>query len=187
MSMETLRATYETNFFGVFTVIQHLLPLLRKSALVPGSSTSPRRWDRLACRATRKSPTVRQSSILAYNSSKTALNGLTLAFAKELAGEQDVRQLGLPRLGQDRHGYGRRPAHGRTGCGHRREVGDDGDPPTSASSSTTAVEILMVVVDLHRLLPAYIGSVDGSTSASVISRMTRHGFPRRTRRPGCPS
>src|SRR5471032_3209383 len=32
LEMETLKATFETNFFGAFNVVQHLLPLLRKSA-----------------------------------------------------------------------------------------------------------------------------------------------------------
>ena len=31
LTMQTLRATYDTNFFGVFAVTQAMLPLLRKS------------------------------------------------------------------------------------------------------------------------------------------------------------
>jgi NAD(P)-dependent dehydrogenase (short-subunit alcohol dehydrogenase family) len=83
LKMETLRATYETNFFGVFAVIQHLLPLLRKSAparIINQSST----LGSLGMSSDPGSPTY-GTNLLAYNSSKTALNGLTLAFAKELA------------------------------------------------------------------------------------------------------
>jgi NAD(P)-dependent dehydrogenase (short-subunit alcohol dehydrogenase family) len=85
LTMETLRATYETNFFGVFTVTQHLLPLLRKSAparIINLSST----LGSLGMLSDPKLPYY-GNNVLAYNSSKTALNGLTLAFAKELAGE----------------------------------------------------------------------------------------------------
>jgi NAD(P)-dependent dehydrogenase (short-subunit alcohol dehydrogenase family) len=85
LTMETLRATYETNFFGVFTVTQHLLPLLRKSAparIINQSST----LGSLGMLSDPKLPYY-GNNLLAYNSSKTALNGLTLAFAKELAGE----------------------------------------------------------------------------------------------------
>ena len=67
-------------------------------------------------------------NLLAYNSSKSALNGLTLAFAKELAGERVSVNSVCPGLVKTDLGNGRRPTHGRTGCGHRREVGDDGRP-----------------------------------------------------------
>ena len=86
LKMETLRATYETNFFGVFAVTQHLLPLLRKSAparIINQSST----LGSLGMSSDSKSSTY-GTNVLAYNSSKTALNALTLAFAKELAGDR---------------------------------------------------------------------------------------------------
>jgi NAD(P)-dependent dehydrogenase (short-subunit alcohol dehydrogenase family) len=84
--METLRATYETNFFGVFSVIQHMLPLLRKSAparIINQSST----LGSLGKLSDRRSPFYRVN-LLAYNSSKSALNALTLAFAKDLIGDR---------------------------------------------------------------------------------------------------
>lgn len=86
LTMETLKVTYETNFFGVFTVIQHLLPLLRKSAparIINQSST----LGSLGTLSDPQSP-MYGVNLLAYNSSKTALNALTLAFAKELAGDR---------------------------------------------------------------------------------------------------
>jgi NAD(P)-dependent dehydrogenase (short-subunit alcohol dehydrogenase family) len=86
LKMETLKATFDTNFFGVFSVIQHMLPLLRKSAsprIINQSST----LGSLGTSSDPKSPTYAVNR-LAYNSSKTALNGLTLAFAKELSRER---------------------------------------------------------------------------------------------------
>ena len=86
LKLETLKATYDTNFFGVFTVIQQMLPLLRKSdspRIINQSST----LGSLGTSSDPQSPTY-DINRLAYKSSKTALNGLTLAFAKELAGEQ---------------------------------------------------------------------------------------------------
>jgi NAD(P)-dependent dehydrogenase (short-subunit alcohol dehydrogenase family) len=85
LKMETLKATYDTNFFGVFAVTQHMLPLLRKSAsprIINQSST----LGSLSILSDPQSP-IYGINLLAYNSSKTALNGLTLAFAKELVGE----------------------------------------------------------------------------------------------------
>ncbi|MGA2500525.1 MAG: SDR family oxidoreductase [Tepidisphaeraceae bacterium] len=86
LTMETLRATYETNFFGAFTVTQHMLPLLRKSAsarIINQSST----LGSLGTLSDPASP-MYGNNLLAYNSSKTALNGLTLALAKDLASER---------------------------------------------------------------------------------------------------
>ncbi|MBN6052091.1 SDR family oxidoreductase [Nonomuraea sp. RK-328] len=78
----TLREVYETNVFGVVTVTNAMLPLLRRSeagrivnmsselgsvslALDPGTPF----WD---------------NNLLAYNSSKSALNMVTVSYAKEL-------------------------------------------------------------------------------------------------------
>ena len=86
LTMETLRATYETNVFGVFAVTQSMLPLLRKSAsarIINQSST----LGSLGLLSDPKSPYY-GNNLLAYNSSKTALNGLTLAFSKDLAADR---------------------------------------------------------------------------------------------------
>jgi NAD(P)-dependent dehydrogenase (short-subunit alcohol dehydrogenase family) len=86
LKLETLRATFDTNFFGAFLVTQAMLPLLRKSAsprIINQSST-------LGSLGTLSDPKsdYYTTNLLAYNSSKSALNGLTVAFAKELAGER---------------------------------------------------------------------------------------------------
>lgn len=82
LDIEVLRRTYDTNFFGVFAVTKAMLPLLRKSdagRIVNMSSglgslaqnTDPN-WE------------YAQVKLLAYNSSKTALNAMTIQFAYEL-------------------------------------------------------------------------------------------------------
>ena len=86
LDLETLRATYETNVFGAFAVTRSLLPLLRRSApsrIINQSST-------LGSLGTLSDPASPYYGVnlLAYNSSKSALNGLTLAFAKDLAGDR---------------------------------------------------------------------------------------------------
>ena len=86
LDLERLKATYETNVFGPFAVIRAFLPLLRRSAparIINQSST-------LGSLSTLSNPDHPhyQNNILAYNSSKSALNGLTIAFAKDLAGDR---------------------------------------------------------------------------------------------------
>lgn len=83
-SQEVLRKTYETNVFAVVELTQALLPLLRKSdagrivnlSSILGSLSEHAKPDSF----------LKDVNALAYNSSKTALNMVTLLFAKELAG-----------------------------------------------------------------------------------------------------
>ena len=78
--------TYETNVFGAFVVTRAMLPLLRKSAparIINQSST----LGSLSTLSDAANPYY-GNNILAYNSSKSALNGLTVAFAKDLAGDR---------------------------------------------------------------------------------------------------
>jgi NAD(P)-dependent dehydrogenase (short-subunit alcohol dehydrogenase family) len=81
-SLEALRRVYETNVFGVITVTNAMPPLLRKSPagrIVNQSSelgSKTRIFDR-------HSP-LWQLNNMPYNSSKAALNMVTVAYAKEL-------------------------------------------------------------------------------------------------------
>jgi NAD(P)-dependent dehydrogenase (short-subunit alcohol dehydrogenase family) len=82
LEMDVLRRTYDTNFFGVFAVTKAMLPLLRKSAagrIVNMSSG-------LGSLAQNSDPNYvfAGAKLLAYNSSKTALNAMTVQFASEL-------------------------------------------------------------------------------------------------------
>jgi len=77
-----MRQVYETNVFGVVAVIKAMLPLLRQSdaGRIVNMSTG------LASLAlTRPGGPMAFSQLLAYNSSKTALNAVTVQFANELA------------------------------------------------------------------------------------------------------
>lgn len=81
--ISALRHTYETNVFGVVAVTNAMLPLLRRSPegrIVNVSSE----LGSLALLTDPDSPFF-PLNLLAYNSSKTALNGITIAYAKELA------------------------------------------------------------------------------------------------------
>ena len=83
-SQETLRTTFETNFFAVVALTQAMLPLLRKSKagrIVNLSSI----LASLTMHATAGSP-IYDAKMLAYNTSKTALNAFTIHLAHELKG-----------------------------------------------------------------------------------------------------
>jgi NAD(P)-dependent dehydrogenase (short-subunit alcohol dehydrogenase family) len=82
IDLAMLRQTYETNVFGVFTVTKAFLPLLHKSAagrIVNMSSG----LGSLTQRSHPNSPYSAYNA-LAYCSSKSAVNGVTVAFAVEL-------------------------------------------------------------------------------------------------------
>ena len=82
VDLDTLRRTYETNVFGVFSVTKAFLPLLKKSeagrivnlssGLGSLSQNADPEWEYGAVKP------------LAYNSSKAALNMMTVIFAAEL-------------------------------------------------------------------------------------------------------
>jgi NAD(P)-dependent dehydrogenase (short-subunit alcohol dehydrogenase family) len=82
VGLETLRATYETNVFGPVNVTQAFLPLLRKSKagrivnMSSGLGSLTQKSD--------PSTFLAKVNVMAYCSSKSALNGVTVAFANEL-------------------------------------------------------------------------------------------------------
>ncbi|HEY7481824.1 MAG TPA: SDR family oxidoreductase [Gemmatimonadales bacterium] len=80
--LAVLRATYETNVFGPVVVLQAFLPLLRKSEAGRVVNAS----SELASLARNGDPLFEfgHINLLAYNSSKTALNAVTVQLAKEL-------------------------------------------------------------------------------------------------------
>jgi NAD(P)-dependent dehydrogenase (short-subunit alcohol dehydrogenase family) len=84
VDVDTVRRTYETNVFGVIAVTQAFLPLLRRSAAgrvvnVSSSLGSLAEWS------DPQSPQARfVPPLLAYNTSKTALNAVTIAYALAL-------------------------------------------------------------------------------------------------------
>ena len=86
VSGEVLRRTYETNVFGVVRVTQAFLPLLRRSdagRIVNLSSG----LGSIGLQSAPNSPFA-AVNYLAYNSSKSAVNAITVQFAHELRGTQ---------------------------------------------------------------------------------------------------
>jgi NAD(P)-dependent dehydrogenase (short-subunit alcohol dehydrogenase family) len=82
VSMSVLRETFETNFFAPIALTQKLLPLLKKSdagRIVNVSSI----MGSLALHSDSNSP-IYGIKLLAYNSSKTALNQFTVHLAEAL-------------------------------------------------------------------------------------------------------
>jgi NAD(P)-dependent dehydrogenase (short-subunit alcohol dehydrogenase family) len=85
VSADQMRRTYDTNVFGVVTVTNTLLPLLRRAGgarIVNVSSM----LGSLSMAADPQGPFASWPglSLLAYNSSKTALNALTIMWASAL-------------------------------------------------------------------------------------------------------
>jgi NAD(P)-dependent dehydrogenase (short-subunit alcohol dehydrogenase family) len=83
LSLEDLQKTFVTNVFGVFAVTKAMLPLLRHShagRIVNLSSE----MGSLYINNDADSFIAKLPPTLAYNASKTALNALTVFFAKEL-------------------------------------------------------------------------------------------------------
>ncbi|YCK36427.1 SDR family oxidoreductase [Actinomadura sp. ATCC 39365] len=84
VTAQEFRDVYETNVFGVVTVTNAMLPLLRRSPagrIVNMSSE----LGSISLALTPDSP-LWDTNFAAYNSSKTALNMITVCYAKELMG-----------------------------------------------------------------------------------------------------
>lgn len=82
VDIQILRHTYETNVFGVFAVTKALLPLLKKSTAGRIVNIS----SGLGSLTLNSDPNYEFTDfkLVAYNSSKTAVNALTVLFAAEL-------------------------------------------------------------------------------------------------------
>ena len=81
-NMALLRQTYDANVFGLIAVTQAMLPLVRAAPAgrIVNMSTG---LASLKLTSGRDAP-YSFSRLLAYNSSKTAVNGITVGFANEL-------------------------------------------------------------------------------------------------------
>ncbi|MFF4383148.1 SDR family NAD(P)-dependent oxidoreductase [Kitasatospora sp. NPDC001547] len=83
LPVEAVRETYETNVFGVVTVTNAMLPLLRRSpAGLIGNVSS--RLGSFSFLGDPQDPMWEHAALLAYNSSKAALNAVTLVYARVL-------------------------------------------------------------------------------------------------------
>lgn len=83
LPVAALRETYETNVFGVVAVTNAMLPLLRKSsaAYIANVSSS---LGSIASLSDPDSQIWQYANLLAYNSSKAAINAITLIYANTL-------------------------------------------------------------------------------------------------------
>jgi NAD(P)-dependent dehydrogenase (short-subunit alcohol dehydrogenase family) len=83
LDIEVFRAIYETNVFGAFAVTKAMLPLLRRAEAgrIVNMSSS---MGSLGLFSDPTSFFAQMPPLLAYNSSKTTLNAITVAFANEL-------------------------------------------------------------------------------------------------------
>ncbi len=82
-SVRDVRETYETNVFGVVAVTNGMLPLLRRS---PAGRIVNLTSDLGSLATAAGDPDFPQ--LLAYNSSKAALNAVTITYANELRAQQ---------------------------------------------------------------------------------------------------
>ncbi|MEU7834477.1 MULTISPECIES: SDR family oxidoreductase [unclassified Nonomuraea] len=82
ISADELRQVYETNVFGVVTVTNAMLPLLRQAEAARIVNMS----SELGSLSMVMDPDSRlwERNLMAYNSSKSALNMITVSYAKEL-------------------------------------------------------------------------------------------------------
>ena len=83
-SIDDMRALYEVNVFGPVRVTQAFLPFLQEVRARTHRHDEQRpRLDRRAVLTMRRP--IYGVNLLGYNSSKSALNMITVSFAKELA------------------------------------------------------------------------------------------------------
>jgi NAD(P)-dependent dehydrogenase (short-subunit alcohol dehydrogenase family) len=83
LALEAVRETFATNVFGVFAVTKAMLPLLRRAEAGRIVNLSSEMGS-LGITSDPTSFAAHLPPTLAYNASKTALNALTVFFAKEL-------------------------------------------------------------------------------------------------------
>ncbi|WP_085522748.1 SDR family NAD(P)-dependent oxidoreductase [Tuberibacillus sp. Marseille-P3662] len=83
LKLETLRQAFDVNFFGTFQMIQAFLPLMKKaqSGRIVNVTTD------MASQTKFDNGETAPINALGYNSSKTAVNALTLAFGKEFGND----------------------------------------------------------------------------------------------------
>ncbi|MFE0464585.1 SDR family NAD(P)-dependent oxidoreductase [Kitasatospora sp. NPDC058965] len=83
--LDVVRAVFEANVFGVLTVTNALLPLLHRSA-APRIVNVSSGMASLAVQSAPDSYLAPVPAVAAYPASKSALNALTVQYAKELRG-----------------------------------------------------------------------------------------------------
>lgn len=128
---QLLRDTFAVNVFGVVAVTNAFLPALRRAASARivnlGSGLGSLAY------AADASHIYAQNTLLAYNSSKSALSAVTLSYANELRGtpiKVNLADPGYCATDMNGHAGPRAPAQGATAAIRLATVGEDG--PTGA-------------------------------------------------------
>jgi len=127
VEVATLKEVYETNVFGTFAVTKAMLPLLRRSQagrIVNQSSA----MGSLALNLDAASYVTQMPPLVGYSSSKTALNALTVLFARELQGTSiKINSVSPGLCATDLNGHqGQPPALGARIAVHLSTLGPDG-------------------------------------------------------------
>jgi NAD(P)-dependent dehydrogenase (short-subunit alcohol dehydrogenase family) len=89
LPLERMKAIYEVNVFGPVRVTQAFLPLIKKATagrIVMVSSGLGSLTQQANPASSAYQASLRGYNLLGYNTSKAALNAITLVFAKEFAG-----------------------------------------------------------------------------------------------------
>jgi len=122
-----VREVYETNLFGPIAMTQAMLPLLRKSK--HGRIVNVSSGLGSLTRASQPGSPVAQMMILGYNTSKTALNSMTVQFANELKDTSiKVNAICPGYCATDLNGHSgpRTAAQGAVAAVQYATIGDDG-------------------------------------------------------------
>lgn len=86
--LSAFHQAFETNFFGLISVTNVFLPLVRKSSTQNGFAVILNVTSGLASNANQANASIRNPGpFSAYNASKAALNSYTIALGHELKGE----------------------------------------------------------------------------------------------------
>jgi NAD(P)-dependent dehydrogenase (short-subunit alcohol dehydrogenase family) len=126
-TLATLRTVFETNVFGVVTVINAMLPLLRRSAAARIVNVSSEVGS-ITSMTDPSSPLYPMASV-AYPSSKAALNMVTAMYAKELRGtpiKVNAANPGYCATDLNGHRGFRTPEQGAEATVHLATLPDDG-------------------------------------------------------------
>jgi NAD(P)-dependent dehydrogenase (short-subunit alcohol dehydrogenase family) len=126
--LASVRAVFETHYFGVILVTNAMLPLLRRSP-APRIVNVSSGLGSLAAQSDLDGPLAQVPPSAGYEPSKTALNALTVQYAKELRKDNVLVNAANPgwcATDLNNHAGYRTPAQGAAIAVHLATLGPDG-------------------------------------------------------------
>jgi NAD(P)-dependent dehydrogenase (short-subunit alcohol dehydrogenase family) len=126
-SLSVVRETYETNVFGTIRTIQAMLPLLRRAE--PARIVNMSSGLGSLTLSTTEGSKYRERPLLSYNTSKSAVNSVTVQFANELRHTRikvNAADPGYTNTGMTRGTGERAPEDGAVIAIRLATLGDDG-------------------------------------------------------------